>query len=129
MTLKCLVAEDAAFLREIYRFSLHHHTNIEIVAEARDGAETLRLLGEIKPDLLLLELVLPLKSGIDVLQSLAAVSPLTKVIVISSLDDEAVIAKAKALGAIVYLTKPFTKAQLMGAVEEVSKYYAEVQNG
>lgn len=128
MKLKCVVAEDAAFIREIYRLNLQN-TGVEIVAEAGDGVEALRLAGEIRPDLLLLELVLPLKSGMDVLQALSAKSPHTKAIVISSLDDEAIVTRAKALGAVVYLKKPFTRAAFLKAVEDVSQSYGGVQNG
>lgn len=129
MNLKCLVAEEAAFIREIYRLNLQSLHSLEIVAEARDGADAIKLLADIKPDILIMEMVLSVKSGIEVLQSLAAVSPQTRVLVISSLQDEAIVAKAKALGAVTYLAKPFTRAQLLEAVDSVSRNYDEVQNG
>ncbi|AGH96595.1 response regulator transcription factor [Pseudobdellovibrio exovorus] len=129
MSIKCLVVEEAAFIRQIYRLNLHGVNGVEIVAEARDGVEALRLISEIQPDMVLLELVLPLKSGLDVLKSLHGVSPRTQVIVISSLDDESLRVQAKALGAHAYLTKPFTRSQLLGAVEEICQHYAGVQNG
>lgn len=129
MTLKCLIVEDSPFMLEIYRYSLVNHPTIEVVAEARDGEAALKLIEEIRPDLLILDLILPLKNGIDVLSEMAAISPHTKTIVISSLEDEATILKAKALGAIQYLTKPFTKIHLLNAIDEISKEYAEVNNG
>jgi response regulator of citrate/malate metabolism len=129
MTLKCLIVEDSAFMREIYHYSLRELNNFSIVAEAQDGEEAMRLLAEIQPDILILDLVLPKKNGIDVLRDLPTVSAHTKTIVISSLEDENIIAQAKALGAIVYLLKPFTKLQLVTAIEEISKNYSEVQNG
>ena len=129
MTLKCLIVEDSAFMREIYHYSLRELNNFSIVAEAQDGEEAMKLLAEIQPDILILDLVLPKKNGIDVLRDLPNVSAQTKTIVISSLDDENIIAQAKALGAIVYLIKPFTKLQLVTAIEEISKNYSEVQNG
>lgn len=129
MTLKCLIVEDSPFMLEIYRYSLVNHPTIEILAEARDGETALKLIAEIKPDLLILDLILPLKNGIEVLNEMATLSPHTKTIVISSLDDEATILKAKALGAIQYLKKPFTKIQLLNAIDEISKEYAEVNNG
>ena len=129
MTLKCLIVEDSPFMLEIYRYSLVNHPTIEIIAEARDGETASKLIAEIKPDLLILDLILPLKNGIEVLNEMAMLSPHTKTIVISSLEDEATILKAKALGAIQYLTKPFTKLQLLNAIDEISKEYAEVNNG
>lgn len=129
MILKCLIVEDSAFMREIYRYSLAANINLQIVAEAQDGVQALKLIKEIQPDILILDLVLPLKNGFDVLGEMAVVSPNTKVVVISSLDDDSSILKAKALGAIVYLKKPFTKIELLDAIDEVSRFYAGVDNG
>lgn len=129
MILKCLIVEDSPFMREIYRFSLQDNLNIDIVGEAADGDEAMKLISEIKPDILILDLILPLKNGIDILNEIAGISPLTKTLIVSSLDDVEVISKAKALGAIEYIKKPFTKVQLVNAINEISKYYAEVRNG
>ena len=68
MTLKCLIVEDSPFMLEIYRYSLVNHPTIEIIAEARDGETASKLIAEIKPDLLILDLILPLKNGIEVLK-------------------------------------------------------------
>ena len=129
MELKCIIAEDASFMREIYRLALQNCKSIEIVAEARDGEEAVKLLSELKPDIMLLDLVLPMKSGLEILRELSLISPKTKVIVVSSIDDEQIVAKAKALGAVSYIKKPFTKADLVDAFDEISKIYSEVENG
>ena len=129
MKIKCLIVEDAAFMREVYKFNLQKETSIEIVAEAVDGMDAMIKINQHKPDLIILDLVLPLKSGIDVLKEMARISPQSKCIVISSIDDPKIISKALALGAIQYLTKPFTKADLLKAIEEVSRTYGEVFNG
>ena len=63
MQLTCLIIEDASFMREIYHYSLINCENIRIIGEAADGEEAMRLLAELKPDIMLLDLVLPLKSG------------------------------------------------------------------
>lgn len=129
MGLKCVIVEDSAFLREIYNFSLQNIPGFEIVGEATEGVGALKLIAEVKPDLVILDLVLPEKNGLEVLKEIAVSSPHTKAIVISSLEDETTIAQAKALGAIFYLNKPFTKAALLNAVEEIERSYLEVQNG
>lgn len=129
MELKCLIIEDASFMREIYRYSLAASPDIVIVGEATDGEEAIKLLAELKPDIMLLDLVLPVKSGLDILRELSLVSPKTKAVVISSIEDEKVILKAKALGVITYIKKPFTKSDLVDAFEEISKNYSEVENG
>lgn len=126
--MKCLVVEDAVFLREVYHYSLRN-TPYEIVDEAKDGLEAVEKIKTLKPDIIILDLVLPLKNGFDVLKELSTISSNSRVLVISSLDDEKDISRAKSLGAIEYLTKPFTKKQLLDALEIVSQTYHEVQNG
>ena len=129
MQLKCLIVEDAQFMREIYRYALASHSQVEIVGEASDGEEAIKLLSELKPDVILLDLVLPLKSGLDVLKEISLISPLTKIIVVSSIEDDQIVTKAKALGALIYIKKPFTKADLLKAFDEAGKSYSEVENG
>lgn len=128
MKLKCLVVEDVTFIREIYRYSLLAE-NYEIVGEAADGIEALHKIKELQPDIVLLDLILPLKNGLDVLKESHALSPNSRFLVISSLEDSAIIAQAKSLGAIEYLVKPFTKQQLLSALVRISHKYSEVQNG
>ena len=128
MKTSCLIVEDAAFLREVYRISLKNE-NVEIVGEAIDGMDAMIKLNQLKPELVLLDLVLPLKNGIDILKEIGRISPGSKCIVISSIDDQDVIDKAMALGALRYLTKPFTKVQLLDAIQLVTKKYGEVVNG
>ena len=128
MKTRCLIVEDAAFLREVYRISLKNE-NVEIVGEAIDGMDAMIKLNQLKPELVLLDLVLPLKNGIDILKEMGRISPGSKCIVISSIDDQDVIDKALALGALRYLTKPFTKVQLLNAIQLVTKKYGEVVNG
>ncbi len=124
----CVIVEDVLFLREVYRFSFKNE-NIKIVAEAEDGIQALKLIEQHQPDLVLLDLVLPLKNGIDVLKQLSNVAQNTKCIVVSSLDDEEIIQKAKALGAVAYLKKPFTKSELIETIRLVTNSFKEVQNG
>ena len=129
MQLKCLVVEDAEFMREIYRYALSALPHVEIIGEAGDGEEAVKLLSELKPDIMLLDLVLPLKSGLDILKEISLISPTTKIIAVSSIDDERIIAKAKALGVMIYIKKPFTKSDLLKACDEAGKSYSEVENG
>ena len=128
MKTRCLIVEDAAFLREVYRISLKNE-NVEIVGEAIDGMDAMIKLNQLRPELVLLDLVLPLKNGIDILKEMGRISPGSKCIVISSIDEQDVIDKAMALGALRYLTKPFTKVQLLDAIQLVTKKYGEVVNG
>lgn len=126
--MKCLIVEDATFLREVYNYSLRN-TSYEIIGEAKDGIEALAKIKDLQPELVILDLVLPIKNGFEVLKEISFLSPKSRVLVISSLDDENEIRRAKNLGAIEYLTKPFTKQELLSSLDLVSQVYNEVQNG
>ena len=128
MKLKCLIVEDAVFIREIYRMSLANQ-NYDIIGEAADGLQALTMIKLHQPDIVILDLVLPMKNGLDVLSESYPLSPKTHFLVVSSIDDQEIISKAKALGAMEYIMKPFTKAQLLASLGRLSQHYQEVQNG
>lgn len=129
MRLKCLIVEDSSFMQEIYHYALVQNQFFEQVIFVQTGTDAIKMLKEHKPDIMILDLVLPEKNGLDILAEVSTISPRTKTAVISSLDDEATIAKAKSLGAIQFVKKPFTKAILLRVIEEMTVSFAEVQNG
>ncbi|MFZ3229594.1 MAG: response regulator [Pseudobdellovibrio sp.] len=128
MNLKCLIVEDVLFIREIYKYALRGG-KYQIIDEAADGIEALSKIKSLQPDIVILDLILPLKNGLDVLKESHALSPKTRYLVISSLGEDSVISQAKALGANEYIVKPFTKNQLLSALNRLSENYSEVQNG
>lgn len=100
-----LIVEDDEFISDVYQKKLLME-GFE-VALARDGEEALRLLRNRKPDLMLLDIMLPLKDGFEVLSELRADSALsdTKVMVLSNLSQAKDMARAKELGALEYVVK------------------------
>ncbi len=103
-----LIVEDDEFISDVYRKKLLLE-GFE-VSLARDGEEAIRALRARKPDLLLLDIMLPLKDGFEVLSELRADPALsdTKVVVLSNLSQAKDIARAKELGALDYVVKSNT---------------------
>lgn len=116
---KCLVVEDSIFIREIYKLCLAE-TEFEIVAESGDGKDALIKIQALQPDLLILDLVLPEIQGLEVLSRMHEMSPRTRAIVVSSLTEFEYKEKAKNLGAIYYLDKPFKKDHLLEALRDAA---------
>jgi CheY-like chemotaxis protein len=117
-----LIAEDdEVLLRALYML---FHKGKYTVASATDGESALTMIGRLKPDLILLDLLMPKMSGFDVLKNVKA-EPLLKnipVIVLSNLGDNADIEKAKSLGALDYFVKADTDlAILEKKVNEILK--------
>ncbi|KPJ56829.1 hypothetical protein AMJ49_03735 [Parcubacteria bacterium DG_74_2] len=117
---KILIIEDDKFLRELIARKLRNE-NFEIV-EAVDGEEGVKKAKEEKPDLVLLDLILPGIDGFEVLQQLKSESEFgkTPVIILSNLGQQEDIEKGFKLGAIDYLIKAhFTPGEI---IEKIQKY-------
>ncbi len=107
MSKKILIAEDDLFFQKFYSTELKEHGFEVEVAE--NGEEALKKLDTYKPDLLLLDIIMPKKDGFEVLKTLLADSKYKKlpIIVFSTLGQESDMEKAKQLGAHDYINKSF----------------------
>ena len=79
----------------------------ELVAEAKDGVEAVEKFADLKPDVLLLDLVLAEKDGLATLKEIKETNPNAKIIMISVLDNKQMIQDCISAGALAYITKPF----------------------
>jgi len=117
MSKRVLITDDAAFMREMLREILTGG-GYEIVAEAADGEEALARYGEHHPDVVTLDIVMPGKSGLEVLRELTATDPSACVVMCSALGQEALVMEALEAGAKEYIIKPFKPDQVLGALNE-----------
>jgi two-component system chemotaxis response regulator CheY len=113
---KILIADDSEFMRKILRDILVENGHTDIT-EASNGNEVLENLKTGEFDLLLLDIIMPEKAGIDVLKDLKGKGP--KTIVISAVGQDAMMKDAKDNGALGYLVKPFDAKQVMDEVNKV----------
>jgi len=93
---------------------------LELVGTAGNGQDALSILQEKKPDLVTLDITMPLMDGLTCLKEMMRLRPQTKVIVISALSDQSTGLKALKLGARSFLPKPFTEKQLMDEIKLVT---------
>jgi DNA-binding NarL/FixJ family response regulator len=97
--IRLLIADDHAIFRDGLRKLLDSDDEITIVGEARDGAECIKKLGELKPDILLLDLRMPDKNGLAVLEEVNFNTLPTRVIVLTAAEDDRDVVRAMRLGA------------------------------
>jgi DNA-binding NarL/FixJ family response regulator len=97
--IKLLIADDHAIFRDALRKLLDAADEISIVGEARNGAECIKKLGELKPDILLLDLRMPDKNGLAVLEEINFDTLPTRVIVLTAAEDDRDVVRAMRLGA------------------------------
>jgi DNA-binding NarL/FixJ family response regulator len=119
--LKVLLAEDHTVVREGTRQILERAASISVVGEAADGAEAIALAAELKPDLLLLDLGLPVMNGIEVTRALRRAGPRPYVLLLSAYDDEDYVLAAIEAGATGYLLKTARSADVLAAIHAVAR--------
>jgi YesN/AraC family two-component response regulator len=103
-TCRVLIADDVPNMRQLVRFCLDED-RFEVVGEASDGAEAVRLAMEEKPDAIILDLSMPVMDGLQVIEEIRGHLPETKIIVLSGFASSSLSREALDLGADVYLEK------------------------
>ena len=120
-SIRVLIADDHAVVRQGLRTFLEVQDDIEVVGEASDGEEALSMVEAVSPDVVVMDLLMPRLSGIEATQRIRELRPATKVIVLTSfLDDEKVFAAVRA-GAAGYLLKDVRPQELGEAIRTVSR--------
>jgi DNA-binding NarL/FixJ family response regulator len=115
----CLV-DDQNLVRQGVRSLLDLAADIRVVAECADGAQALREIPRIKPDVVLLDLRMPNMSGLEVLQALASRNELPPTIILTTFDDDQLVLQGLKAGARGYLLKDVSLEQLVEAVRVVA---------
>lgn len=119
MSTTILLADDHRIFRDGLRPLLAARESLEVVAEAEDGLEALRLAGELQPDIAILDISMPGLNGIEVTRRLAQEVPGVKVIILSMHSDRRFVLEALRAGARGYLLKDTGIRELLEAVREV----------
>lgn len=117
--IRVLLADDHAVVRGGIRALLEHEEGIEVIGEADNGEEAVRMALKLRPDVILLDLMMPLKTGIEAIEEIKQVNEDARILVLTSFaDDDKVFAAIKA-GAMGYLLKQTTPNELFQAVRDV----------
>ena len=109
-----MIVDDEPVARRLLREGLEPLSEIEIVGEAANGREALQKIEKLKPDVVFLDLQMPLMSGFEVVRNLNGNSP-PIIVIVTAFDQHAI--QAFEAGAIDYLLKPVSEARLVKAVE------------
>ena len=117
--IRILIADDHRILREGLRGLLSEYDDLEVVSEATTGVEAVEKVRSLKPDILLLDLIMPEMGGVEVLEALAGEETNTKVIVLTGADDDELLARCIQSGALGYLLKDSASNQLVIAIHTV----------
>jgi NarL family two-component system response regulator LiaR len=111
-----MTVDDHEMLRSGVRFSLLTFDEFELVGEARNGEEALRLCGEVQPDVVLMDMRMPELDGVDTTRAIRGLYPHIQVLVLSSFHDAELVRRAIKAGAIGYLVKGVSADELAAAI-------------
>lgn len=116
-----MLVDDQNLVRKGVRSLLELAEEIEVVAEAADGAEAIRMIPEVNPDVVLLDMRMPGMSGLDVLRELSEKEILPPTIILTTFDDDELVLAGIQYGARGYLLKDVALADLVNAVKTVAE--------
>jgi DNA-binding NarL/FixJ family response regulator len=120
VTIRVLVADDQAVVRQGVVLLLSTADDMEVVAEASDGRSALRLALELRPDVALVDLRMPELDGTEVTEQIVAAKTGVRVLVLTTYADDEAVMPALRAGAVGYLTKDVTSEALLAAVRDVA---------
>ncbi len=121
MMIKVMLVDDQNLVRKGVRSLLELSAEIEVIAEAVDGAEAIKTIPENQPDVVLLDMRMPGLSGLDVLKELSRTDKLPPTIILTTFDDHELVLEGIKAGARGYLLKDVSLAELVNAVKTVAE--------
>ena len=118
--IRVFIADDQLLVRQGIRRLLELDRELEIAGEAEDGAQTIERVVEARPDVLLLDVRMPKKSGVDVLRELAASRALPPTLILTTFEDAEVVLEGIRAGARGFMLKDVSYEQLISAIRAVA---------
>ena len=117
--LKILIADDHPLLREALRHALDREKDVEVIAEAGDGEEAVKLASELKPDVVVMDIVMPKLNGIEATKKIKEIAPSIAILILTAYDDEEDVLGLLDAGAAGYLLKSARGRDLVEAIRAI----------
>jgi two-component system response regulator NreC len=119
--LRILLADDHIVMRTGLRALLERQPNLEVVGESENGRETVALAAALRPDVVVMDVGMPVLNGIEATQTIVTQNPTVAVVILSMHADESYVMRALKSGARGYLLKDSAAADLIGAIHAISQ--------
>ena len=119
MAVRVLIADDAMFMREMIK-EIVEQAGYEVIGEAGNGLEAVEKYRELQPDIATMDIVMPLKSGIEAVREIKAQFEGARIIMCSALGQDSLVVEALEAGARDFIVKPFKAEQVLEVLKKVS---------
>jgi len=120
-TIRILIADDHKIVRKGLQALIATQQNLTVVGEAANGVEAVKLAGQLQPDVILLDLVMPQKGGIEAIQEIKQSNADARILVLTSFTDDEKVFSAIKSGALGYLLKDSSPQELVQAIQSVHR--------
>jgi len=117
---KILIVDDASFMRMMLRNILSSH-GYEIVGEAENGRQAEEVYQQVKPDIVLIDLIMPEVGGIEAVKKIIELNKQAKIIICSAMGQQALVVEAMQAGARDFIVKPFQPTSVIEAIQKVER--------
>jgi DNA-binding NarL/FixJ family response regulator len=118
--IKILIVDDHPMMREALQTAFEGEDDLEMIGEAPDAITALKMLEKIKPDVIMMDMLLPEMSGLEAIEKIIGNNPGAKILVLSSMEDEERIISAIQAGALGYFPKTAPREYLLEAIRKVA---------
>ncbi len=118
MSAKILIVDDATFMRMMIK-NIVTKNGYEVVAEAENGSQAVKMYAEHKPDLVTMDITMPEMNGIESVKAIKKIDPNAKIIMCSAMGQQAMVMEAIQAGAMDFIVKPFKQERILQAIERV----------
>lgn len=115
---RVLVVDDAGFMRMMIKDILTNASEFEVVAEAANGQEALDRLEEAAPDVIILDITMPVMDGLTAAEEIVRRDKHARIVFCSAMGQKDVVLKALQMGAADFVVKPFTAERIIGAIRK-----------
>jgi NarL family two-component system response regulator LiaR len=125
--IRTLVVDDQTVVREGLAAILTNYPDIEVIGQAADGIQAMAIIKKEKPDVVLLDMVMPNQDGLTTIPKIREVAPNTHILVVTAFAENDLVYQAIKAGALGYILKDATRDQLLQAIRDVDQGRASLQ--
>jgi NarL family two-component system response regulator LiaR len=118
--IKILIVDDHPMMREALIAAFAEESDLHVVGEASNGADGLEMAAKLKPDVILMDLLMPFMDGLEAMSQILNANPQAKILVLTSMEDEERVMAAIQAGALGYFPKTAPRSYLLEAIRKVA---------